>query len=132
MKEEVKDIFKEIKKELKDRKIFLKSYKYDDDKMILNHDFEIKRDIKNNEIYLSSDIDILDKKENEYQNIDKIDILISYREDREENQLISIYYNDIIISDINIEFFNIKDIKEMIYKIIYKFIEKYIKSYEIN
>lgn len=130
---EIKDIFKEIKKELIDRKIFLKSYQfYNDNQMILNQEFKIKRDIKNNKIYLSSDLDILNIKENEYQNIDKIDILISYREDREENQMISIYYDDIIISDINIEFFNIKDIKEMIYKIIYKFIEKYIKSYELE
>lgn len=130
---EIKDIFKEIKREIKDKRIYLKSYQYyNDNQMILNQDFEIKRDIKNNKIYLSSDLDILDRKEDKYINIDKIEISIIYQEDIEENQMISIYYNDIIISDINIEFFNIKDIKEMIYKIIYKFIEKYIKSYELE
>lgn len=60
---------------------------------------------------------------NDYDNINII---------KEENQIISIIYDNMIISDINIEFYYSSDLFEMIYRIIYNFIKKYIKDYELN
>lgn len=131
-KEEIKNIFDEIRKYLKENIYKLNSYqKYNHNQLILNDKFKIRKKNDYN-IDLKSDILIHNIKENEYIKENMIDISISYKEDEKENQIISIIYDNMIISDINIEFYYSSDLFEMIYQIIYNFLKKYIKDYEID
>ena len=132
-KREIKNLFDELRKFLKKEKIYrLNSYqKYNHNQLILNDEFKIRKKNDYN-IDLKSDLLIHNIKENEYIKENQIDISISYKEDEEENQIISIIYDEMIISDINLEFYYISDLFEMIYQIIYNFLKKYIKDYEIE
>lgn len=132
-KEEIKNIFDELRIFLKKEKIYkLNSYqKYNHNQLIINDKFRIRKKNDYN-IDLKSDILIHNIKENEYIKENLIDISISYKEDEEENQIISIIYDEMIISDINLEFYYLSDLFEMIYQIIYNFLKKYIKDYEIE
>ena len=131
-KEEIKNIFDEIRKYLKENIYKLNSYqKYNHNQLILNDKFKIRKKNDYN-IDLKSDILIHNIKENEYIKENMIDISISYKEDEKENQITSIIYDNMIISDINIEFYYSSDLFEMIYQIIYNFLKKYIKDYEID
>lgn len=132
-KREIKNIFDELRIFLKKEKIYkLNSYqKYNHNQLIFNDEFKIRKKNDYN-IDLKSDLLIHNIKENEYIKENQINISISYKEDEEENQIISIIYDNMIISDINLEFYYISDLFEMIYQIIYNFLKKYIKDYEID
>lgn len=105
--------------------------KYNHNQLILNDKFKIRKKNDYN-IDLKSDLLIHNIKENEYIKENLINISISYKEDKEENQIISIFFEDMKISEFNIEFYYISDLFEMIYQIIYNFLKKYIKDYEID
>lgn len=61
-----------------------------------------------------------------------VDVFIKEDEDREENQMLSLYFDNMKILEINIEFLNVYDIFKIAKSVLKNFNKNYIDNYELD